>query len=208
MDKNKFKKINWERLVNHPIVDYFIKNPKEEGLFMGNLISYRADKGFLSILDVKFLGDDDIEWLINEIKERYITKKVTRRGFLGWLGIGVASAGGAFAAQRYGLWPFKSNETKKELEQKSKSEETYAKILYKELSRNPRLNLAKNPLLSNDPNAPIVIIIEDIHGGEDKELGWQIEFQKLEFLRKSFGLNFVGIEGWAGHEVDTNRGRK
>ena len=118
LDKEKFKKINWKRLEKHPIVEYFIQNPNEEELFRGNLRAYREDTEFLSILGVNSLGDEDIEWLINEIKDRYITRKTTRRSFLKWLGIGVASAGGAFAAKRYGLRPFKSNLPDKVIETK------------------------------------------------------------------------------------------
>ncbi|MFH1849155.1 MAG: hypothetical protein ABH879_03120 [archaeon] len=51
-----------------------------------------------------------------------------------------------------------------------------------------------------DQHAPIVIILRDVHGSPINEL------DRLEAMRTSFGINFVGVEGWAGHETDRERG--
>lgn len=59
------------------------------------------------------------------------------------------------------------------------------------------------PIYSKDANAPIIIIIQSVH----KLTGWEVDFDALETLRKNFGFNFVGIEGWAGQDADRQRGR-
>lgn len=75
-------------------------------------------------------------------------------------------------------------------------------------SKYPELKLAREPVLSPKAGAPIVVIVEDIHGGDDKEEGWKVELLQLELIRRYANINFVGIEGWAGPEVDRKRGRQ
>lgn len=72
----------------------------------------------------------------------------------------------------------------------------------------PELKLAREPVLSPKAGAPIVIIVEDVHGGDDKKEGWKVEQLQLELIRRHMGINFVGIEGWAGHEVDRKKGKQ
>jgi hypothetical protein len=38
--------------------------------------------------------------------------------------------------------------------------------------------------------------------------GWKIEQKQLDILNDRFGINFVGIEGWAGLDSDKKRGRR
>lgn len=119
MDKEKFKKINWNRLEKHPIVEYFLQNPITEDLFRGNLRAYREDPKFLDILNVRTLGEDDIDWLTNQIKDKFLTKKSTRRSFLCWLiGGGTTAAVGIGTAKYIGIWPFKPKLPDKVLETK------------------------------------------------------------------------------------------
>lgn len=53
---------------------------------------------------------------------------------------------------------------------------------------------------SENPDAPIFIILPDEHGSP------KIEEAKLNNLREKLGINFVGVEGWAGKKADRERG--
>ncbi len=58
----------------------------------------------------------------------------------------------------------------------------------------------KSTDLSENPDAPFFILAGDTHGSPE------IEKKKIEALRKELGINFVGVEGWAGKEADEERG--
>lgn len=110
MDNEKLSKINWERLIKHSLVEWFIKNPNREQLFQENLRQFRRDKLFLQFLGIGSLDEDEIPWLINQIKARYIGTKTGRRGFLKWLiGAGAATAITAGTAKHFNIWHFKSH---------------------------------------------------------------------------------------------------
>ncbi|MFH1431039.1 MAG: hypothetical protein ABIG37_01050 [Nanoarchaeota archaeon] len=47
---------------------------------------------------------------------------------------------------------------------------------------------------------PLIIILGDCHGTPE------VQYEILEDLKEDFGINFVGIEGWAGFDVDKKRG--
>ncbi len=64
------------------------------------------------------------------------------------------------------------------------------------------IRVTRMPLLAENPSAPIIILIEDVHGSPEREL------EVLETLRKELGLSHVGFEGWAGKEADEKRGRQ
>lgn len=55
------------------------------------------------------------------------------------------------------------------------------------------------PEISEDPAAPIFLILKDIHGSPEHEKA------KLEALLQ-LGINTVMVEGWAGNEADQDRG--
>ena len=72
-------------------------------------------------------------------------------------------------------------------------------LVYFALNSTPFLE-TELPIFAEDPNSPIFIILGDIHGSPE------IEKTKLEKLKTCLGIDFVGVEGWAGHEVDQKRG--
>lgn len=74
---------------------------------------------------------------------------------------------------------------------------------------------------------PIIIIFGDIHKGNDfcskdeidlvstnvkyynlsRNQTWVSDYNKLSILKNKFNLKFIGIEGWAGNDVDRKRGK-
>lgn len=72
--------------------------------------------------------------------------------------------------------------------------------LFTDVLKQSGFKASRPPIISEDPDAPIFIILEDEHGSP------KTERSKLELLRLKYGINFVGIEGWAGEEVDKKRG--
>jgi hypothetical protein len=77
-----------------------------------------------------------------------------------------------------------------------------AKDLFQRIIAEPSLEVEGNPIYSSSPNARIIILVPDTE--HDSPLS-QINGNVFN-LRTKFGLNFVGVEGWAGPEVDKKRG--
>tara|TARA_Y100000310_G_scaffold231700_1_gene234290 strand:- start:3327 stop:4169 length:843 start_codon:yes stop_codon:yes gene_type:complete len=77
-----------------------------------------------------------------------------------------------------------------------------ARDLYEELKKIPELKPIREPVFSKYPYNPIIILIEDLHYSPKEE------YKQLEILRKKFGINLVGTEGWAGPKADKKRGFK
>lgn len=72
--------------------------------------------------------------------------------------------------------------------------------LFTDVLKQSGFKASRPPIISEDPDAPIFIILEDEHGSP------KTERSKLELLRLKYGINFVGIEGWAGEKIDRKRG--
>lgn len=56
--------------------------------------------------------------------------------------------------------------------------------------------IEENIFLSENPNAPVIIILGDQHGSSE------IEESRLGVLKDTLGVNFVGIEGWTQSMVE------
>ena len=194
MDKKKLDAINWKEFLKYPFVKDFLKNLKDEELFRDNLKKFiEGSSEFRKKTGTELLTDNDLVELTNYLKNLTI-----RRRLLKGLGLGAALVGGVAVTRHFGFWPFK----------KKTSQKINPKKLYSQISKIPNLKPVRNPIFSNDTNAPLIILIEDVHMGLLEFEGWDVEFQQLELLRKNFGFNFVGVEGWAGHEADKARGRQ
>lgn len=116
--------------------------------------------------------------------------KYTRRGFLKKLGSAATAAVlSAHAAERRF-----AAQTKKPRDFKG---------LYAALSKMKGMRIGKT--VQNPGATKTVILYKDIHGGE-LPYGWKINYKLLEAMRKNLGIETVGIEGWAGHDVDKKRG--
>ena len=110
IDIKKFKKINWKEFLKYPFVQYFLKNTKQEKLFLENLFKFEDDKEFHEKTGIESLNAHEAIELTD-----YLKKLITRRRLLkGILGVGAASIAGATIAK----WPFKSNLPDKVLETK------------------------------------------------------------------------------------------
>lgn len=72
--------------------------------------------------------------------------------------------------------------------------------LYEAFTENNYLEPVREPVLSENPNAPTIVIVGDTHGSPTEE------YTQLMHLRDEFGINFVGLEGWAGIDADKERG--
>lgn len=57
----------------------------------------------------------------------------------------------------------------------------------------------ENIFLSEDPDAPVIIILGDRHGSPE------IEESRLRILKDKLGVNFIGIEGWTQYMVNRVR---
>ncbi|MAE42658.1 hypothetical protein CMO93_02715 [Candidatus Woesearchaeota archaeon] len=64
------------------------------------------------------------------------------------------------------------------------------------------LRSIKSPWLSNNPKAPTIIMLEDVHGSP------QEEWDQIRLLYTKANVVLFGVEGWAGHEIDRSRGRR
>ena len=91
------------------------------------------------------------------------------------------------------------------------------------LADNPETETGKQII----QNSKTIILIGDIHQTAEGNLSkqkiketleygfkveqtenYKVEKTQLEILKNKFNINFVGIEGWAGHKIDTQRKRK
>ena len=43
---------------------------------------------------------------------------------------------------------------------------------------------------------------------EDKHGSPKLDYRKITFLQETYNINFVGLEGWAGHQTDKERGHR
>ena len=146
-----------------------------------------------------------------------------RRGFLKFLGkasvaVATSSVVGKTASAA-GLL------IKKTTPQSSQTNFTI-KQLFLDLAHSQIMQIGTCPPIYNGENYDTIIIVEDIHGNTEllskeqqsflqkffkrayisRDQKWTKERIQLEYLRQKCGLNFVGVEGWAGKDVDLKRG--
>ncbi len=182
-------KINLERLKEYAFVKDYMDGKRSDSEFIENLKSFLEDSTFRKLTGIMSLTNSEAVEIISLLNQR--NQGQTRRGIIKKILFGAASAVYINLRKNYA--------------QASEHSVIYAKKLFEDI-RKMNLN-AYLTHISKNPNAKIIILIEDVHGREDEKTGWKKEFLELELLRKSFGLNFVSLEGWAGHEVDKERGR-
>ena len=185
--------MNLGKLLEYDFARNFVEGRLSENGFLQELIkrvdtdrSFRENTGIIS-LETKDLND-----VIRKLKVYSQRKFPTRRGFINTIAAGFSSI---FVLKNRGAT---ASENQKQFS---------AKQLYLELQKIPSLKPEINPIFSENPTAPLIILLQDVHGDEDKITGWRTEYNQLEELRNRFEYNFVGIEGWAGHEIDKKRGR-
>jgi len=80
-----------------------------------------------------------------------------------------------------------------------KRETTFEKIV-KILKKNFKINILRSG------RARTIIIVEDQHMGDDPVQGWEADYNKVNTIRQTTGINTIGLEGWAGHAADQMRG--
>ena len=66
---------------------------------------------------------------------------------------------------------------------------------------------------SNSRNSKLFIIVQDEHMGEDEKYGYKPELKQLQIiddvLKNKFKKDYIiGIEGWAGFDIDKKRGKE
>ncbi len=157
----------------------FASGKLSEDRFLGELMKkIRTDKDFRAKTGIMSLETQDLAQVVHALRQQH---PKSRRSFLRTAAMtagAVASTGTkAFSQER--IDPRK---------------------LFDEILRNRYFQPARVARVSNNPQAITIILVEDVHGS------WSIEYAQLLLLYKKFGLNFVGIEGWAGSEVDRIRG--
>ena len=187
--------MNLDKLMEYDFAKKYVDGTLTEDGFLAELIKrIKIDQSFRENTEIISLEATELKKVVDALKAKRFHK--SRRSFLIKMGIGL----GILAADSVGYYL------------SSKSIDPLK--LFNQISIIPELKPLRKPIFSKNFNAPIIIIIEDIHMGErapkkgEKDQRWTIEFRQLEILRKKFGFNFVGIEGWAGHEVDKQRGRQ
>ncbi len=204
IDKEKLQKIRWNNFLEEPIVKAFTEGHPNTDLFSSNLVSFvNGDKRFRKKTGINSLDENEALQLANLIKnlidrgrlnsfvEEISKSQIGRRGFLKWLGFGAMTSATAMAK------PLKEMQGENKIDYKKMT----GQELYDALSQHPDLYFKPTrSVISNNPKAPVIIILEDVHGSPTIELG------KLTLLERFFGFNFVGLEGWAGHEIDKKRG--
>lgn len=138
-----------------------------------------------------------------------LDRRALLKGGLGLLEVCALSAVAAPLAALQGCGGMLSETRAKALLATGSPEDIYSLIeegritpgqLFKAILREYGFAAASEPVVSENPDTPIFVILEDTHGSPE------VELQKLERLRTRFGINFVGIEGWAGAEADKSRG--
>ncbi len=178
--------MNVQELFKYDFAIGFLEGKLGEHKFLAALIDkIRNDEVFRTKTQIFSIEVEVLNRVVNSLKEERV--RISRRGFLkigGMAAAGVAAFGAKSFAQ----------------------ENIDVRKLYEGISKIPQLNPASISFMPQTPDSPIIIIIEDIHGGRAADEGWTKEYVKLELLRRNFGLNFVGIEGWAGYDVDKKRG--
>jgi len=173
--------VNYEELKKYKFVQDFSKGKKPENEFIRDLIQFSNGPEFKKSTGIKSLNGATIKEIVSKLAD----KRIGRRSFIKAMGIGFL-----------GLPGFKANDNK----------ESDLKKLLNKIRAIPKLSKARIAYESK-PSDPVIIIMEDKHGGENEKFGWKVEFEKLELLRANFGINFVGVEGWAGPSADASRGR-
>ncbi len=187
--------MNLEKLLVYDFAKGFVEGKLTEDVFLAELFKkVRTNKNFRADTGVISLETKDLNEVVDELKKYSKRKYQTRRGIIKTIAAGIT-------ASVIGLKGSPS------ITEASNQSYIDPKILYRELLKIPEVKPKNNPIFSGNPDAPIIILVQDQHKGEDTIQGWRREFTQLELLRTKFGLNFVGIEGWAGHEVDRKRKR-
>lgn len=178
--------IDIKKLMKYPFARDFAYGKATEKEFIRNLREFFKGPDFRKETGIESLDNETLSLIIKGLND----PRLTRRSFLKWFGIvaGAAAFGGA------GYWLLKSGKP------------TDAKSLYSQMLRISDIKPIRPPLFSKNMNSPTIIICSDIHGREDEKYGWKANYKRLELIRKNFGINFVGVEGWAGHEADRKRG--
>lgn len=179
--------MNLDKLMDYDFAKDYVNGTLTEDKFLAELIkrvktdqSFRGDTGIIS------LEAAELKKVVDALKAKRFHK--SRRSFLKKAAIAL----GILAADSIGV-----SLASRTVDQRK---------LYEEISKIPYLRSDEKPIFSKNPKSHTIIIIPDIHGGDDKETGWRVEYARLELLRKKFEFNFVGVEGWAGHEADKKRG--
>ncbi|MBI2649930.1 hypothetical protein HYX04_01310 [Candidatus Woesearchaeota archaeon] len=168
----------------------FVEDKITEDKFLAKMIErVETDKNFRTETGIISLEIQDLKKIVDTLKKHKRIQKPSKREFLKMSGLAV----GGLVAKKVEAFAI---------------EDVSARKFYEEILKMPQLKPTREPIFSRSPNTPIVIIVEDIHGGLFPGEEWYVEFGLLELIRKKFGLNFVGIEGWAGHEADRIRGRQ
>ncbi|MBI2140331.1 hypothetical protein HYU14_05385 [Candidatus Woesearchaeota archaeon] len=86
--------------------------------------------------------------------------------------------------------------------------------LHSILNNTPRVKLVRQPIFSRLDNAPIIIIIEDVHDMFNPKENWigdASQIMAIKFiLEMELGIRdwVVGLEGWVGEKVEKERGYK
>ncbi|MBI2657888.1 hypothetical protein HYX08_04300 [Candidatus Woesearchaeota archaeon] len=182
------------KLLKYDFTKWFVEGKLSEKKFLDELIEkVDTDETFRENTGIISLETEELNRVVNELKVYSKRKHPTRRGILKSIAAGMA-------ASVIGL---KGMTTSAEARNTPYIE---PKTIYRELLKIPELKPENNPIFSSNPNTPTIILIQDFHRFADPKQGWEREFRQLELLRTKFGINFVGIEGWAGHEIDKKRG--
>ena len=184
-----------QELLKYDFAKDFVEGKIKEHKFLLKLISkIKSDEEFRLKTQIFSTEVEELRKVADEVYiikiRREKAKAKSRRGFLK---TAAATAAGVFA---FGTRAFAQE----------KKEDIDARKLFEEISKIPQLKPVRPPIFSNRAGSLTIIIVEDIHGGKAIDEGWSIEYVQVELLRQKFGLSLVGIEGWAGHEVDKKRG--
>ena len=180
-----------KELLKYDFAKDFVEGKIKEHRFLSELIDkIKSDEEFRKKTQIFSTELEDLRKVADNLKiikaKREETKIKSRRGFLK---TSATTAAGVFALKIKAL----------------AQEKIDARKLFEEISKIPQLQPSTFAFYGG-VDFSTIILIEDIHGGRYRNTGWQIEYVQLLLLKKHFGLNFVGIEGWAGHEVDKKRG--
>ncbi len=194
MDSEKLKKVNWDEILAtyEWLNDY--KNPKLIGELIKNILAFSGSKKepFLQDLGVKRLSEKDAKQIVAFLLERdkiKVRRKVMET--VAKTGV-IAGIAGALGIGGYSAYKHLTN--------------TPAQNLFEQLKRYSQLKMSDNlSLFSKNLDSKIIIILSDRHGSED------IEIIKLEIINKVLNTLkrrfIIGLEGWAGYDVDNKRGR-
>lgn len=184
-----------QELLKYNFSKDFVEGKISEHRFLSRLIErIKSDEEFRLKTQIISTEIEDLRKVTDEMYiikiKRERAKRKSRRGFVKKLGLATA---GVFAFGTKVIAP--GSHPAYRIDNSIK--------LFEEIAKRPQLKPVRNPIFSVNANAPAIILI-----GDEDHANSLVKHAQLELLRKIFGLNFVGIEGWAGHEVDKKRGRQ